>query len=98
MMFYNKVNSFQVRYTIYQLRFFSDCSIRAAISIFHAKHDKLQLLNFYKANPAPFMLKYNLQFVTISVAIIMMIMMMMIGMSIGLNSSILATPPLSVPK
>ena len=37
------------------------CSIRVHISIFRAKHDMLQLLNFTKANPAPFKLKYNFQ-------------------------------------
>ena len=43
-----------------------------------AKHDKLQLLNFHKTNPAPVMLKYNLQPVVtsfISIALIMNIMM-----------------------
>ena len=80
-MFCNKVISFQVRYTIcLLLRFCSDCSIR--VSQFTCK---LQLLNFYKANPAPFMLEYNLQPVVtnfISIALIMM-------MTIGLNSSVL---------
>ena len=43
--------------------------------IFHAKRDKLQLLNVYKVNPAPFMLKYNFQPVVtsfISIALMMM--------------------------
>ena len=50
-----------------------------SISIFHAKCDELQLLNFYKANPA---LEYNLQPVYYSsLALIMMTMMMTIGVS-----------------
>ena len=53
--------------------------------IFHAKPDKLQLLNFFnKANPALFMLEYDFQSVVTSfasIALIMMIMMVMIGTS-----------------
>ena len=62
------------RYTIVfvYLRIFSHCSIRVS-RLFHVKHVKLQLFNFYKVNPAPFMLEYNLQPVVtsfISIALI----------------------------
>ena len=55
-----------------------------SILIFHAKHDKLQLLNFYKANPALFMLEYDFHPIITSftnIALITIIMMKEIVMS-----------------
>ena len=76
----NVLYSFQIRYTICQLRFYGDCFIRVP-RFFIQNVISFSYSNFNKANPAPFMLKYNLQPVVTSFISIAVIMMMTIGAS-----------------